>query len=173
VGGAAGKRLLDVLEFVGQANVKNREAVPSLLEMSTPAKHRYLAYGGKSGLETILPGVTTYVLGPPTAKQQAAILGAPVSDHEEYWGMQAMAAAQTANHSKPLFGRRSRLEQGKWPRASRWFIRRLRGIHAQQLLQLVRMVDSRINNTSLILLFEVGKAPPLPAMRSSRIGTGR
>lgn len=154
--GAVGQRLLNVLEFVGQANVKNREAVEALMEMSTPAQHRYLAYGGKSGLEAILPGVTTYVLGPPTAKQQSSILGSPVDDHAEYWGLQAMAAAQTANHSKPLFGRRARLEQRHWPRASRWFIRRLRGIYAQQLLQLVRMVDSRINNTSLILLFEVG-----------------
>jgi hypothetical protein len=154
--GTIGKRLLDVLEFVGQANVKNREAVESLLEMSTPAKHRYLAYGSKSGLEAILPGVTIYVLGPPTAKDHAAIMRKPVSEHDEYWNLQAMATAQAANRTKPLFGRRSRLEHRHWPRASRWFIRRLRGIYAQQLLSLVRMVDNRINNTSLILLFEVG-----------------
>lgn len=157
--GSVGKRLLDVLEFVGEANVKNRAAVEGLLAMSTPAKHRYLSYGSKSGLETVLPGVTTYVLGPPTAKQHAEILKSPVSEHDEYWNLQAMAAAQTTENtrkSRPLFGRRGRLEQRKWPRASRWFIRRLRGIHAQQLLQLVRLVDNRINNTSLILLFEIG-----------------
>ena len=151
-----GKRLLDRLAFVGEANIKNHEAVESLLEMSTPARHRYLAYGSKSGLESILPGVTTYVLGPPTAKQHAKILASPIREHEEYWNLQALSTAQSAARPRPLFGARCRVDPKQWPRTSRWFIRRLRGIHAQQLLQLVRLVDNRINNTSLILLFEVG-----------------
>lgn len=152
----AGKRLLDRLSFVGEANVKNREAVESLLEMSTAARHRYLAYGGKSGLESILPGVTTYVLGPPTAKQHKEILSSPIKEHEEYWNLQALSATRSASGSRPVFGAKWTLKPKEWPRTSRWFIPRLRGIHAQQLLQLVRLVDNRINNTSLILLFEVG-----------------
>lgn len=151
-----GTRLLDRLAFIGEANVKNYEAVDSLLEMSTPARHRYLAYGSKSGLESILPGVTTYVLGPPTAKQHAKILASPIKEHEEYWNLQALSTAQSAKRPRPLFGKQWILDPKRWPRTSRWFIRRLRGIHAQQLLQLVRLVDNRINNTSLILLFEVG-----------------
>ena len=42
------------------------------------------------------------------------------------------------------------------PRSSRWFVRRLRGARAKSLLELVTILDSVMNNTSVILLFEVG-----------------
>jgi len=42
------------------------------------------------------------------------------------------------------------------PANVRWVIRQLRSARASQLLELVRFVDSALNNTSVILLFEVG-----------------
>src|SRR5262249_39777724 len=44
----------------------------------------------------------------------------------------------------------------KHPPNVRWFIKQARQIHADQLLELVRDLDSVMNNTSVILLFEVG-----------------
>lgn len=150
--GNVGTRLLDRLEFLGEANIKNVPAMESLFAMSSPEKHRYLSYGSKSGLEKVLPGVTTYVLGPPTAQQHAKVRNRPAQRHDEFWHLQALAASKITATEKPIF--RRTIPPRQWPKASRWFIRRLRGIHAQQLLQLVTIVDNRLNNTSLILLFE-------------------
>lgn len=38
----------------------------------------------------------------------------------------------------------------------RWFIRRLRDLRANQLLEIVKFVDEAMNNTSVIMLFEAG-----------------
>ena len=40
---------------------------------------------------------------------------------------------------------------------ARWLIYHVRSTHAAQLLQLVRILDQAMNNTSVILLFQVGK----------------
>jgi hypothetical protein len=44
------------------------------------------------------------------------------------------------------------------PPIVRWFLRRSREIHADQMLELVRDLDNVMNNTSVILLFEIGKS---------------
>ena len=45
---------------------------------------------------------------------------------------------------------------GSIPPGARWLRRKLLEVRSQQLLQLVRTLDDEMNNTSLILLFEVG-----------------
>ena len=39
---------------------------------------------------------------------------------------------------------------------TRWFTKRLNTIRGDELLEIVRALDQAMNNTSLILLFEVG-----------------
>src|SRR5512145_555022 len=58
------KTVRDQLTFLGEDNLSNAEAVKNLMDMK--CQHVYAHYGSRSGLERILPGVTTHVLGPPT-----------------------------------------------------------------------------------------------------------
>jgi hypothetical protein len=72
----------------------------------------------------------------------------------------------SAGRAKPLFPKAPQCEPeercshpkrcSQIPRASEWFVRRLRGVRAKQLMQLVLSMDNAMNNTSVILLLEVG-----------------
>jgi hypothetical protein len=63
-----GPALLRQLTFLGDDNLSNASAVENLMRMGK--KNLYLSFGSKSGLETVLPGVKTSVLGPPTLEQK-------------------------------------------------------------------------------------------------------
>lgn len=161
-GTTAGKRLTSRLAFIGEDNVKNLSAVKNLMSMSKPKNHRYVYFGADCGLEDFLPGVKVHVLGPPTIKQSNAVLKQRSADKEEFWMLrqrfwatQRLAAGDTVSGEKgtPLF---SKAKTIAIPRTSRWFVRRLRGVRAKSLLELVTILDSVMNNTSVILLFEVG-----------------
>lgn len=52
------------------------------------------------------------------------------------------------------FTRAERLKA--FPPYSRWIIPRLRNVHNDQLMEIVRILDDAMKNTSLILLFDVG-----------------
>src|SRR5207244_3942308 len=43
------------------------------------------------------------------------------------------------------------------PQYARWFLPRVQRIRGDQMLEIVRILDSAMNNTSVILLFEIGK----------------
>ena len=164
-GTSAGKRLMSRLAFIGEDNVKNLSAVKNLMTMGKPKNHRYVFFGADSGLEDILPGVKVHVLGPPTIAQSNAVLKQRSSDKEEFWMLrnrfwstQRLAAAGgagtvVADNPPPLF---PKAKQVGIPRSSRWFVRRLRGVRAKSLLELVTILDNVMNNTSVILLFETG-----------------
>jgi ribonuclease BN (tRNA processing enzyme) len=161
----ASKSLTNRLSFIGEDNVKNLSAVKNLMEMSTKGKHKYLYFGAKSGLESVLPGVKVHVLGPPTIDQYDSVQKQRATDPEEFWQlrkgfwrMQALNAQRVAgSRPAPLFPGAKTIDLGHMPRESRWFVRRLRGARAKQLLELVLIMDEALNNTSVILLFEVGK----------------
>jgi len=161
-GTTTSKRLTSRLAFIGEDNVKNLSAVKNLMTMSKPKNHRYVFFGADSGLEAVLPGVKIHVLGPPTIKQSNAVLKQRSADKEEFWMLrqrfwnsQRLAAGDTVTGEKgtPLFPKSKSIAI---PRSSRWFVRRLRGVRAKSLLELVTILDSVMNNTSVILLFEVG-----------------
>jgi hypothetical protein len=145
------------LSFLGQTNLKNPEAVKNLMTMSTPKKRHYVSFGGKSGLEDVLPGVKVEVLGPPTVDQYKEVLKERREDQAEFWMLAASATKMTTSAHKPLFPNEPYVSGDAAPRRVRRFIRRVRGIHAQQLFELVRIVDDAMNNTSVILLFTIGK----------------
>lgn len=147
------------LAFIGQTNLSNLSAVLNLQSMSTVGRRRYLKYGDDCGLGTVLPGVKVHVLGPPTVDQHAAILKKRSTDDDEFWHLQAAAAnlgAGGGSGKKLLFPRKPHVDVDHLPRSVRWLARKLRVVYAQQLLGLVRTVDDALNNTSLILLFEIG-----------------
>jgi hypothetical protein len=144
------------LTFIGLDNIANESAVRNLIAMGEApgATAVWAHHGSRSGLERHLPGVTVHVLGPPSLKQTESIKKMRSKDPDEFWhlmaGFQALPAARRA-------GRRpsGRPAAGSLPPEARWFRDRLDRMRGEQLLQIVRTLDDQMNNTSLILLFEV------------------
>jgi len=144
------------LDYVGGNNIKNKSAVENLMTMGR-LKPKYLQLGSTLDVSTLLPGIKIHVLGPPTIKQAAAAgqnLLKYATSSSEYWKLQAgIAVGRLAPAGKSgLRGRRRPV-----PPQARWIARRLHAVREDSLLQIVRTLDDTINNTSLILLLEVGK----------------
>lgn len=137
------------------------------------------------GLKRELPGVKVWVLGPPTLEQTDEIRKQRASDAAEFWMLraqeaqrligateqwhsqvegaqkfwlqQAESSKRLLNQSCPLFPEAALHSATQFtPPYTRWFIRRLHRIRGNQLLEIVRSLDKVMNNTSVILLFEVG-----------------
>ncbi len=166
------------LLFMGDNNLPNESAVMNLRAM---AKRRvngkpagqYVHFGDKISLSQLIPGVKVRVLGPPTIEQHGAIIKQRSRDDNEfwmlhsmlknYWRMQAATAEFTATFdeteemSKNRIFPNARVFQNFAPSQTRWFINRIRAVRTEQLLGLVRVLDKAMNNTSVILMFEVGK----------------
>ena len=141
------------LEFLGQNNIKNKSAVSNLLQMSQPDKGRYVHCGSASGFSHLLPGVTVHVLGPPTLVQTDTIENQVHHHDEEFWHMQSAALADDEARQNLLFPNAT---TGSGPPSTRWFTKRMNQIRAEELLQIVRILDDAMNNTSVILLFVCG-----------------
>jgi hypothetical protein len=157
--GVVGIRALEQLAFLGEDNLQNASAVKNLMQMGK--RHMYVYYGSKSGLERVLPGVRTWVLGPPTLNQSKAIRRQRAKDPDEFWHLQAafweiqaaLGRRFTARGVSPFPRAASYAER---PPSTRWFIPRMDALRGDQLLEIVRILDKAMNNTSVILLFEVG-----------------
>lgn len=150
------KELRDRFHFLGETNIANPGAVKNLMTM---AKNVYTHAGEKSGLESVLPGVTIDVLGPPTVDQTDTIKKQRSTDKDEFWHLQANAmkmAEAVQQDSGILFPKHVRNRGPIFPVETRWLVHHARSIRGNQLLQIVRMLDKAMNNTSVILLFRVG-----------------
>jgi hypothetical protein len=142
------------LAFLGMDNIANVSAVKNLIAMGERpgATAVFAHHGSNAGLARLLPGVRVRVLGPPDLTQTEKIRTMRASDPQEFW--QLMAGKKTLRElgvaARPARG------GGKIPAEARWFQKRLAGMAGEQLLEIVRTLDDETNNTSLILLFEVG-----------------
>jgi ribonuclease BN (tRNA processing enzyme) len=154
------KDLRSQFYFLGESNIKNPSAVKNLMTMGKKAE--YLHAGKKTALQSVLPGVKVDVLGPPTVAQTATIKKQRARDPDEFWQLQATAmnaaVPATGAGKQLLFPKHVRSEGPKFPVETRWLIHHARGIRGDNLLQIVRMLDKAMNNTSVILLFRVGKS---------------
>lgn len=142
------------LAFLGEDNLANKSAVNNLIAMGEDGEAKFLRYGDRTGLEKLLPGVKVRVLGPPDLTQSKVIQKQRSKDRDQFWhfvkgavpGLPAAAdGAPTAKRGQPV------------PEEARWFRDRLLSVTSQGLLEIVRQLDDQMNNTSLILLFEIGK----------------
>lgn len=157
--GLSGERfeaLRGQLKAIGEDNIQNPDAVANLRTM---AKNQFVHHGANAGLGKILPGVTTTVLGPPTVKQSADIKKQRSTDKDEFWHLMAgfwknLAATKNAHHrdAKPLFPRHA---TKVLPRRAGWFKYTVMREQADSMMAIVRMLDKAMNNTSVILLFEI------------------
>jgi hypothetical protein len=148
----AGKRTMAELRFLGENNLPNLSAVKNLMTMGKTRE--YLSYGDKTELQMLLPGVRVHVLGPPTLKQSNAIRKQRTQDATEFWLAQAAAGSQFGASGKSPFSRSRHLKTV--PPYARWLAKRLDESERDQLYQIVRQLDDAMNNTSVILLFEIG-----------------
>ncbi|GJG98522.1 hypothetical protein [Cupriavidus pauculus] len=148
------------LEFLGDDNeLANRDAVENLASMGR--RRKYVYAGASAGLEDILPGVKTYVLGPPTLEQHAGIRKQSQTNAEEYWQLSGARAefwakrGRIARMGKPgSFSLFPKYEDVRRPWDMRWYRYQAQREQAENLLSLVRILDKQMNNTSVILLFE-------------------
>jgi hypothetical protein len=146
------------LMFIGQDNIRNESAVKNLIAMGEArgATAVWARHGSRSGLERLLPGVTVRVLGPPDLTQTGKIAKMRARDPDQFWHL---LAGPRAVHTRPPLahglGREKPGAEPSLPEEARWFRQRLDRMRGEQLLQIVRTLDDQMNNTSLILLFEV------------------
>ena len=145
------------LRFIGETNVKNLSAVQNLIAMGKAATAVWANAGSPSGLGGVLPGVKVRVLGPPDLTQTGAISSMRSSDPDEFWSMAAGASSGASVGIVPPAGRVTGKSTRSLPPEARWFRNQLERMSSEQLLEIVTALDSQMNNTSLILLFEVGK----------------
>ncbi|MCA9624593.1 MAG: hypothetical protein KC731_36465 [Myxococcales bacterium] len=145
------KSLQHQLAFLGEDNLGNASAVRNLMTMGK--RPHYVHCGSRSGLERLLPGVTTHVLGPPTLEQHEAMGRMRTRDNAEFWHLYAHA---TDGGPRPVTRLFPKAKTQRMPPYARWFRDRVRRARGESLLELVRSLDHALNNTSIILLFEVG-----------------
>jgi hypothetical protein len=151
------KDLRHEIGFLGESNIANPSAVTNLMTM---AKNSYVYCGSNSGLEKVLPGVKIDVLGPPTVKQSDKIKKQRARDPDEFWHFQVGAGglAASAKKTRPTLFPRYAVRGGHGrPVSVRWLIYHARTVRGEQLLEIVRMLDQQMNNTSIILLFQIGR----------------
>lgn len=145
------------LAFIGDDNIANPGAVKNLMKM---APNDYVYAGKATKLGPFLPGVKVRVLGPPTVKQHAGVRKQRATDPDEFWTLQAktlgLGNAKATDSIDGLFSRYDQVTGGASPMWARWITKALRNARGDQLLQLVRSLDTAMNNTSVILLFECG-----------------
>lgn len=144
-----GKQSVEQIGFLGEDNLANPDAVKNLMTMG---KNAYVYHGSKSGLERILPGVKVHVLGPPTLKQSDKIRKQRAKDQDEFWHLAARTGSRFSASSSALFPRAEVYSTP--PPFARWLIPRMQAMHVDQLLEIVRILDDQMNNTSIILLIE-------------------
>jgi hypothetical protein len=156
-----GTRSAEQLRFLGDDNIANPSAIRNLMEMGRKGVAAYVNCGSKSGLEEVLPGVTVHVLGPPTLEQTDTIRKERSRDPNEFWQFRSFWRFQAAAGSSSMTGalvfpEAPVYDEGAQPPSTRWFVARTQKVRGDQLMELVRELDNAMNNTSVILLFEVG-----------------
>ena len=159
---AAGPRMGDrnetKIKFLADDNMANKEAVERLARMGKKGAADYVRAGDKTRLEKQLPGVKIHVLGPPDLTQTDSILKQRSTDKKEFWQFMQfwsmLAGSSAAETPEPLFPKAD--VAASKPINTRWFIDKADRQLGNQLLGIVRILDKAMNNTSVILLFEVG-----------------
>lgn len=169
------------LELMAAGQLANEDAVNMLADWSGDGRGSYVFYGSPSGIEEVVPGVRVKVLGPPTIEQHKAILTMKDSDPEEFWmlyaglmddrgllDLLASAARATSSGHATTDGSSEGVnptepgddatatEQSIGPIGPiRWLTDKMTSQQFNSLLRIVRIMDDVLNNTSVILLFEV------------------
>lgn len=155
------KDLRQEVQFLAADALANKLAVQNLAKMGRAGKAMYVSYGTRLALGRLLPGVNVRVLGPPTLAQKADIANQKATNKDEYWHFHSFwklrADTSALRRGRSLFPKAATYAASEVPPEARWFIQRLRQARGEQLLRIVRAMDEALNNTSVILLMQIGK----------------
>ena len=150
--GRAPKTIASEIHFLGETNIKNPAAVRNLMKLGK--KRVYAKFGTTLPTRTLLPGVGIKVLGPPTLEQAPDIASLASTDATEYWHLAAtMTRRSGPDDTSPLFP--DAPVSKTVPQAAQWVVPQIDRMSSEELLAIVRSIDDALNNTSLILLFEI------------------
>ncbi|MDQ5819814.1 MAG: hypothetical protein M3540_00020 [Actinomycetota bacterium] len=152
--GLVTKTIANQLRFLGETNLKNEAAVKNLMTMGRKPPI-YARFGTRLALARLLPGIQIDVLGPPTLRQSGAIAKQASSNADEFWQLAARRAVPVSAGNGRIFPRAAVARRP--PQEARWLIPQIAQMRAQEMLSIVRILDGVLNNTSLILLFHIGK----------------
>lgn len=151
--GGAPPTLAEEIHFLGETNIKNPAAVKNLMKMGK--RRVYASFGTRLPIASVLPGVRVRVLGPPTLDQAPDIANLASKDATEYWHLAARMSrrAGASVEEASLFPTAAKVD--RTPQAARWLVPQIDRMNAEELLGIVRSIDDALNNTSLILLFNI------------------
>ncbi len=148
----------NLIRFLGEDNIANRSAVENLIAMGRAPGAKALYLNADAPASLGLPGVKTHVLGPPTLRQSDAIRKQRSTDQVEFWMLLGATSTRFTASSGVPFPGRGCVPGSRVPDHARWLRDHARAARGETLLSIVRTLDKQMNNTSLILMFEVGKA---------------
>lgn len=147
---------LGALAAATDDQLPNQDALDRLVRMSEDGRGRYLHAGKTIGVGTVIPGLKVTVLGPPTVEQHPEVAGQASSD-PEYWMFRLGRSLQAAaTITAPAAARRTGTATIP-PGPVRWLVEHLKPQRTSSVARLVTSLDDAMNNTSLILLLEVGE----------------
>lgn len=156
IGAAARRSLPGELSALAADQLPNKNALDNLERWANDGSGVYVAAGDDSQIERFIPGITVRVLGPPTAKQAPEMTTQRAND-PEYWLAQQAQLADSLPTSLAAEEPEFELEpEGVEPGPVAWLVERLHRQQLGSLLRIVRTVDDALNNTSVILLLDVG-----------------
>ena len=151
-GAADSRSVRGELAALADDQLPNRAALENLERWADAGDGVYVAAGGDSKIERFVPGVRVRVLGPPTVEQVPALTRQRASDPEYWLAQHARLDGSAPSVLAVKARRRPRVEPG--PVA--WIVERLERQQLASLLRIVRTVDDALNNTSVVLLLDVG-----------------
>ena len=155
------------LAAAAAGQMPNTDAVATLDALSAGGKGRYLHAGKRISVDKVVPGLRVTVLGPPTVDQDPEVAN-QVSRDPEYWMLRlhrSLAAAEPGVGDTGDSGDSGGQSGGEGPAPARalvppgpvrWLVENLQGQRTHSVTRLVRALDDALNNTSLVLLLEIG-----------------
>lgn len=135
--------------------VANAEAIARLDGWAQSSAASYVFYGSDSRITEFVPHIKVRVLGPPTVEQWPEMLRQRAVDEDEFWMLNAAKLRDqiVAPRGPQLDALRSHPIE---PGPVSWLVDKLQRHNLHLLHRIVRSVDDALNNTSAILLFEIG-----------------
>lgn len=156
VGAADSRSLRGELAALALDQLPNKQALDNLERWGKERTAVYVAAGDDAKIEKFIPGINARVLGPPTAKQAPEMTNQRANDRE-YWLAQHARLEAGVPASLTAEEPTVELDAGHVePGPIAWLVERLHRQQLGSLLRIVRTVDDALNNTSVILLIDVG-----------------
>ena len=144
------------LERDAEDQLPNKQAISTLDALAAGGRGRYLHLGSRLDVAKVIPGLKMTILGPPTIAQSPDVETAASRDPECWMLRQlhlSLAGSTPDAHASITAGG---IPADVPPGPVRWLVEHVAAHHTQSSARLVRRLDDVLNNTSLILLLEIG-----------------